>query len=115
MTWKKTKVLRLLRTEDSWQEVRLLRPYRARNYRLTGVPSGWRQMCKAVGLRPDGPGDNWTHLKGRGRRWRVNASRTFDMSCPYIDFDRWANSTERTFPLPQNKTELELYVRFAHR
>lgn len=114
MTWKKTKVLRLLRTEDSWAEVKLMRPHRARNYRLQ-KPPGWDQMCKAVGLRPDGPRGAAAYLytKGRGRKWRINASGTFDMSVPHADFDRWARSTARTFPLPKNKTELELYVRFT--
>lgn len=122
MTWKKTKIQRLLRTEDSWgtedswAEVKLMRPYRERNYRIRDVPAGWRQMCKAVGLRPDGGkkrSESWLHLIGRGRHWRVNASRKFDMSVPHADFDRWAISTARTFPLPKNKTELELYVRFT--
>lgn len=114
MTWKKTKIREYLRTQ-SLDETTLMRPYRKRNFRVQ-KPPGWVQMCKAVGLRPDGPRGAAAYLygKGRGRKWRINASGTFDMSCPYADFARWANSTARTFPLPKTKTELELYVRFAH-
>lgn len=78
-------------------------------------------MCHAAGLHTASRHSDkrawrsWMTLRGSGRRWRINVSGTFDMSCPNADFDRWANSTERTFPLPKTKTELELYVRFAHR
>jgi hypothetical protein len=117
MTWKKTKVMRLLREGKHWASVRLMRPYNPRHYRAEGLPPGWQRMCKAVGLRPDASHQRdakvWLNLTCAGRRWRVNASRNLDVSCPYADFDRWANSTAKSFPIPRNKTELELYVRFT--
>ena len=119
MTWKKTKVLKWLKKDAlPFWDIRLHRPYKEKNYKAKGLPPSWQQMCKAVGLRPDGlrksRANAWLHLRGRGRRWRINGSRYLDVSCHYADFDRWANSTVKTFPLPQNKTELELYVRFTH-
>ena len=88
----------------------------------TGVPEpvpGWKQMCKAVGLRPAASGSDkrkkytWYSLKGRGRYWRVSGRKTFDVSCRYADFDRWANSQVAVHPIPINKAHLELLVRFT--
>lgn len=42
---------------------------------------------------------------GRGRCWRINDNNEFQVSVPYADFDRWANSVEKTFEMP--KTEVE--------
>jgi hypothetical protein len=116
MTWKKTKVMRLLRV-DRWTKVKLSRPYNPRKYKANGLPPGWQRMCKAVGLRPNAPHRRdakcWMSLIGRGRLWRINANDMFDASCRRAYFDRWANSTAKSFPIPRNKTELELYVRFT--
>lgn len=117
MTWKKTKVMRLLREGKNWPTVLFMRPYNEKNHKAVGLPPGWQRMCKAVGLRPNVPrrrsAKDWLHLKGAGRLWRVNGRAEFDASCRYADFDKWGNNKVKTFPLPKNKTELELYVRFT--
>ena len=80
---------------------------------------GWKEMCKAVGLRPHGRNQDkrkvytWYSLQGRGRYWRVSRRKTFDVSCRYADFDRWANSQVAVHPIPINKAHLELLVRFT--
>jgi hypothetical protein len=120
MTWKKTKVMRLLHANGekwSWLTVKTLRPYKERNYKAKGLPPGWQRMCKEVGLRPDNKRKRsakaWLHLKGAGRRWRCTQHMGFHVSCRHANFDRWANSFIHQHPLPRNKTELELYVRFT--
>jgi hypothetical protein len=117
MTWKKTKVMRLLQDGKSWATAKTLRSYKARNYKAKGLPPGWQRMCKEVGLRPDSvrkrSAKAWMHLKGAGRYWRIGVHHGFDVSCRYAEFDRWSRSLVHRHPLPQNKTELELYVRFT--
>lgn len=115
MTWKATKFRKAVAAGQTLFVAR-----RRKWKRDERMPSGWKHMCRAAGLRPAGyytdkrAWRNWTSLRGNGRLWRVNASGTFDMSYPYADFDRWANSKAKTFPMPKNKTELELYVRFTN-
>ncbi len=46
---------------------------------------------------------NGTCIYGRGRNWRVNCYNEFQMSDPYEDFDRWANSVASTFEWPFKK------------
>lgn len=114
MTWKKTKIRRIqqARTEHLHTP-----PYRARNYRAQGLPPGWRRMCKALALRPTSGSSKrataWMTLIGAGRHWRVNLNGMFDVSERHATFDRWSNSVVATYRVPQNKTELELYVRFT--
>lgn len=74
------------------------------------LPKQWRHWCKMVGLRPvSRPRSAWSWytLKGHGYFWRVNCIDQFQVSLHYRDFDRWANSTMCTLPLPENKAQFE--------
>jgi hypothetical protein len=46
-------------------------------------------------------------LAGRGRNWRVvgvdGTKYKLQMSEPYADFDRWANSMEMEMPVPRTR------------
>ena len=118
MTWKKTKIHKKLRkgTRPVW-DILLHRPYSDKQYRAYGLPPGWQRMCKAVGLRPEGHrasrGTAWLHLIGCGRRWRINVNNKFQASDRHENFDRWANSTVATFPIPKTYTELLLRTKFT--
>lgn len=82
-------------------------------------PSGWKDMCKAAGLRPVGSRADkrqilsWCDLKGHGRRWRLSLDNKFDVGSRYADFDRWANSRICSHPLPVNKYHLRLLTTFT--
>lgn len=43
--------------------------------------------------------------KGKGRNWRINIHNRFQVSEPYDKFDRWANSVEETWGIPQSECE----------
>lgn len=49
-------------------------------------------------------------LVGRGHRWRVNMHGEFQMSEPYEQFDRWANSVQETVTMPTTFKEFNLAV-----
>lgn len=75
------------------------------------LPKQWRQWCLKAGLRPSWRVDKysprgdsrWFYLKGHGRHWRVNCHNELDVSEPYSEFDRWANSTELSVGMPVNE------------
>ena len=53
-------------------------------------------------------------MHGRGRNWRVNCYNEFQMSDPYEDFDRWANSVASTFEWPFTKNFPETFEQFKN-
>lgn len=72
------------------------------------LPKQWRHWCKISGLKPVSrprKAWSWHTLEGCGYLWRVNCLHQFQVSLPYHDFDRWANSTACSLPLPQNKDQ----------
>lgn len=80
------------------------------------LPKHWKYMCRCAGLRPEThhkTSYQWCHLKGHGRRWRVNNMGIFQSSRPYANFDRWANSLSgHATPVPRTQMEMELFVLF---
>lgn len=82
-------------------------------------PKQWRHWVKKFGLsfnadahelrhRPYG-GDRY--LKGHGRYWRLDYAGNLDMSEPFEEFDRWANSLELSVPMTaKNQGEFALLV-----
>ena len=86
---------------------------RQRDIRL---PKQWLHWAQTMGLKPMGRNmrGRWRgyYMIGRGRCWRVNDKGYFQVSCPFADFDRWANSfgAEVTW-LPSSKTTFQAAVR----
>lgn len=77
------------------------------------VPKQIHHWAQKAGLRSEGRKFrkwrlNW---KGHGRRWRVNVHGQFQASERYETFDRWANSTEETWGMPQYWHEFESIVK----
>lgn len=69
------------------------------------LPKQWRRWLKAAGLTHSSGADenrkrrymsDWACLKGHGRYWRIDCEGNLDMSEPFDDFDRWANSLEKS-------------------
>lgn len=73
------------------------------------LPKQWRHWCKLMKLKPESRGYRYRHcyyaLIGRGRHWRINMYGEFQMSEKHETFDRWANSLEKTAPMPKTKYE----------
>ena len=72
------------------------------------LPKQWRHWCKLMKLKPEGRGKyqlRYFALVGRGRHLRVNMYGEFQMSEKHEKFDRWANSLEKTAPMPKTKYE----------
>ncbi len=72
--------------------------------KIKKLPKQWKQWCRRAGLKPHGGGNRsawrWFYLEGRGRYWRVNCHGMLDVSCPRVDFDRWALSHRASLPCP---------------
>lgn len=73
------------------------------------VPKQINWWAYKAGLRPYKPSlksyrrfHNW---KGRGRHWRINNAGLFQVSEPREAFDRWANSVQETWSIPQSEHE----------
>lgn len=62
----------------------------------------WAQNC---GLTPES--NSVYYYTGFGRHWRVSCYGEFQMSVPFADFDKWANSLDRGFPIPKSQKEFE--------
>lgn len=45
---------------------------------------------------------------GKGREFRVNIFGEFEMGDD--DFDRWANSTQISFPLPELRSDMDVII-----
>lgn len=72
------------------------------------LPKQWKHWCKLMRLKPESRGRylckyEYFALVGHGHRWRVNMHGQFQMSEPYEQFDRWANSVELSMPMPNTE------------
>lgn len=79
------------------------------------LPKQWRHWCKLMKLKPEGRGYRHRHryyaLIGRGRHWRINMYGEFQMSEKHETFDRWANSLEKSVPMPLNEKDFKNAVK----
>jgi len=69
-------------------------------------PSQWTQWnfdgTVTVGLDRQAWRNNWMYCKAHGRNYRVRwHAGVVDISEVYENFDRWANSTERTLSIDE--------------
>lgn len=82
------------------------------------LPKQWKHWCHKLNLRPEAPKSRYSrvayryfYLVGRGRRFMINCYGEFVVGELYSEFDRWANSTEDTYNMPETfqqfKTILE--------
>lgn len=110
MTWRKTKAMRAAFLEHT----------RLRVGTVPKLPKQWKHWCARLHLRPDGGSRrkglrSWVRLIGAGRRWRVLYPPLWlQVSCEHLGFDRWANSTAKTYALPTTYTEFCLLVKFTN-
>lgn len=78
----------------------------------SALPKQWRHWLRCAHLR-SGYSQKWRYsdlsMVGRGRNWRVvgvdGTKYKLQMSEPYAEFDRWANSMEMEVPLPRTRDE----------
>lgn len=79
------------------------------------LPKQWKHWCRQANLRPTCDpqrGGHWTHLKGRGRMWRVDSNGFLCCGDTYNRFDRWANSDVIVrAPMPRTEAEFIATVR----
>lgn len=75
----------------------------------------WRYWCIEAGLLPclfEGEtlesisDESFYSLRGYDRHWRITCNGEFQVSEPYEHFDRWANSVEETFKMPNSQKDL---------
>lgn len=110
MTWRKTKAMRAPFTQAP----------RLRYVPAPKLPKQWKHWCARLHLRPDGRSRRkgwqpWLNLIGAGRHWRVLYEPVhLQVSCEHLGFDRWANSTAKTYALPTTYTEFCLRVKFTN-
>lgn len=69
------------------------------------LPKAWFHWLRENGIRPETRRRPYSgfYLKGRGRHWRVDCNGQFEVSCPFDDFDRWANSGVAEVPVPATR------------
>lgn len=82
----------------------------------SNMPKQWKRWFKKAGLKSEYSSKlarNYgiTYLKGHGRHWRLDDGGYLDMSEPFAEFDRWANSLEKSVPMDaQNEAEFSMLV-----
>ncbi|MBI6725686.1 hypothetical protein YA0089_18950 [Pseudomonas viridiflava] len=77
--------------------------------KLNKLPKSWLHWMRESGIRPE-TRRRWYsgyYLKGRGRHWRVDCNGQLEVSCPFDDFDRWANSGVAEVPVPTTRAGLK--------
>ena len=83
------------------------------------VPKQWNHWCYRLKLKDTMKYKRLRHkyvsLKGHGRWWRVNIKDEFQYSEVFKTFDKWGNSTEATFAIPQSFAEFEAILRKAQK
>jgi hypothetical protein len=83
------------------------------------LPKQWKHWVYRLGLKENkGFGKDRKkyskfYLNGFNRLWRINCLNQFQYSEKLDTFDRWSNSTEGTFPIPQSFKEFEFIVKKA--
>jgi len=84
----------------------------------------FKRWLNSTGLKPEGrkKSKSWRRLFstcppyfiGNDRRWRFlvpeNGQLRFQVSCPLEHFDRWANSSGESIPLPETKEEFDKVI-----
>lgn len=78
---------------------------------MTSTPKQWKRWIHKAGLRPSYDTRQRReygsyYFTGYGRHWRMACDGYLDMSEPFDQFDRWANSCEASMPMTA-KTEAE--------
>jgi hypothetical protein len=76
------------------------------------LPKQWAHWIRSAHLRPTHGRKHrfkYSDMRGKGRYWRVvgiDGVAVLQMSEPYAQFDRWANSVEMGMPLPMTRDDL---------